>query len=170
MVWFVIVFMRQAELRRPSSQSELEKQRLRAGALFEEGLGPTEVAGRLGVSVSSANRWKRRWREGGMESLRCQGPRGRRSRLSEEQLARLGQELLRGPRAHGYATDLWTCPRVGAVIRRLFGIEYSDCHVWKLLRKMGWTRQRPARRAKERDEERIANWVREDWTRLKRGL
>jgi transposase len=51
---------------------------------------------------------------------------------------------------------------VGAVIRRLFGIEYSDCHVWKLLRKMGWTRQRPARRAKERDEERIANWVRED--------
>ena len=104
--------------------------------------------------------WKRRWREGGMESLRSQGPRGRRSRLSEEQLARLGQELLRSSRAHGYATDLWTCPRVGAVIRRLFGIEYSDCHVWKLLRKMGWTRQRPARRAKERDEERIANWVR----------
>ena len=88
----------------------------------------------------------------------------------EKQLDRSGQELLRGPRAHGYATDLWTCPRVGAVIRRLFGIEYSDCHVWKLLRKMGWTRQRPARRAKERDEERIANWVREDWPRLKRGL
>ncbi|MBP7561901.1 MAG: winged helix-turn-helix domain-containing protein [Armatimonadetes bacterium] len=59
----------------------------------------------------------------------------------EKQLDRSGQELLRGPRAHGYATDLWTCPRVGAVIRRLFGIEYSDCHVWKLLRKMGWTRQ-----------------------------
>jgi transposase len=140
-VWFAIVFMGQAEARKLSSQSELEKQRLRAGALFEEELGPTEVAGRLGVSVSSANRWKRRRREGGMESLRCQGPRGRRSRLSEEQLARLGQELLRGPHAHGYATDLWTCPRVGAVIRRLFGIEYSDCHVWKLLRKMGWMRQ-----------------------------
>ncbi|MBP7561569.1 MAG: helix-turn-helix domain-containing protein [Armatimonadetes bacterium] len=65
-VWFVIVFMRQAELRRPSSQSELEKQRLRAGALFEEGLGPTEVAARLGVSVSSANRWKRRMRRSDM--------------------------------------------------------------------------------------------------------
>ncbi len=162
--------MGQSKRTMKQGQGELEKRRLKAAKLFAKGVGPTEVARRLGVSLSAANHWKGRWARGGEEALRSQGSRGRPSRLSEEQLARLHQELLRGPRAHGYDTELWTCPRVGVVIRRLFGVTYADSHVWKLLRKMGWTRQKPARRAKERDEERIANWVAQDWPRIKRGL
>ena len=34
---------------------------------------------------------------------------------------------------------------------------------------MGWSRQRPARRAVERDDEAIARWVAEDWPRVKKG-
>jgi transposase-like protein len=57
------------------------------------------------------------------------------------------------------------------VIERLFGITYHRGHVWKILRdKLGWSRQRPARRAVERDDEAIARWVDKDWPRLKRGL
>ncbi len=162
--------MGQAERATRQDQGKLEERRLRAAQLFADGVGPTAAARELGVSVSTANHWKSRWVRGGAEALRSRGARGRPARLSGEQLAGLHDELLRGPRAHGYDTDLWTCPRVRRVIRRLFGVTYADCHVWKLLRKMGWTRQKPARRAKERDEERIANWVAQDWPRIKRGL
>ena len=164
------MLMGQSKRTAKQDQGELERRRLKAAKLFDKGVGPTEVAEKLSVSVHTVNHWKARWRRGGVDALRSQGSRGRPSRLSEEQLSRLHEELLRGPRAHGYATDLWTCPRVGTVIERLFGVTYADCHVWKLLRKMGWTRQKPARRAKERDEERIENWVATSWPRIKRGL
>ena len=162
--------MRQQTRKRKQDLAELEARRLRAAELFEAGAASTAVARDLGVSVSAASQWKRKWRTGGVTALRSSGPRGRRSRLTSEQLNQLQEELLRGPAAHGYATDLWTCPRVGAVIRRLFGVGYADCHVWKLLQKMGWTCQRPARKAKERNEPAIAEWVARDWPRIKRGL
>jgi len=161
--------MEQQTRKSRQDQALLEARRLRAGELFGLGWGPTAVARELGVSVSAANQWKRRWRTGGVKALRSSGPRGRTGRLTREQLREVEQELLRGPRAHGYATDLWTCPRVGAVIARRFGVQYSDCNVWKLLRKLGWSCQRPARRAKERDERAIGEWLARDWPRIKRG-
>jgi transposase len=49
------------------------------------------------------------------------------------------------------------------VIQRLTGTRYHPGHTWKLLRRMGWRLQRPARRAVERDERAIARWVADDW-------
>jgi len=147
----------------------LEDRRLRAGALFAQGRSAREVAAESSVSLTTAYGWQRRWREGGSDALRSTGDRGRRCRLTVEELAALEQELFRGPKAHGYATDLWTCPRIGAVIRRRFGVEYTDSAVWKLLAKIGWTCQRPIRRAKERDERAIGEWTARDWPRTKRG-
>lgn len=92
-------------------------------------------------------------------------------RLSEAQLAQIDRALRRGPRMHGFATDLWTLDRVATVIEAETGVAYHPGHVWKLLRdKLGWSRQRPARRAIERDDEAIARWVAEEWPRIKRGL
>jgi hypothetical protein len=48
-------------------------------------------------------------------------------------------------------------------VSRLTGVAYHPGHTWKLLRRMGWRLQRPARRAVERDEQAIARWVAEDW-------
>ena len=53
------------------------------------------------------------------------------------------------------------------VIQRVTGVRYHPGHVWRLLRELGWTRQRPARRAVERDEEAIARWIKQDWPRVK---
>jgi transposase len=91
-------------------------------------------------------------------------------RLTDTQLRQLDGGLRRGPRAHGFATDLWTLDRVATVIEAETGVSYHPGHVWKLLRdKLGWSRQRPARRAVERDDEAIARWVAEEWPRIKRG-
>ena len=74
-----------------------------------------------------------------------------------------------GPKANGFATDMWTLARVAQVIERLTGVRYSQSQTWLILRqRLGWTRQRPARRAVERDDEAIEQWVKKDWPRIKR--
>jgi transposase len=89
--------------------------------------------------------------------------------LTDAQLAGLERELEKGPQAHGFPTDMWTLARVAEVIEKTTGIAYHPGHVWKILRnKLGWSRQRPARRAAERDDEAIARWVAKDWPRVKK--
>jgi len=76
--------------------------------------------------------------------------------------------LLKGAQAAGFATDLWTCPRVAEHIQRTFGVGYHVDHVCRLLHGMNWSPQKPTRRAVERDEEGIAQWVRQVWPAIKK--
>src|SRR5437879_967438 len=147
-----------------------EVRRRRAAELFKEGHTQAEVARFLKVSRQSASRWYESWRQGGLRALKKAPRTGRPPQLSTVQLGRVERALLKGARANGYSTELWTLRRVAEVIERVTGVSYHQGHVWKLLRGLGWTRQRPARRAAERDEEAIQTWVRERWPDLKKGL
>jgi transposase len=69
--------------------------------------------------------------------------------------------------AHGYETELWTTARVAAVIEVAFGVRYNRDHGGRILHSMGFSCQKPDRRALERDEERITRWRTEDWPRVK---
>lgn len=146
----------------------LEQRRLRAARLFERGASQAEVARRFQVSRTTASRWWQTWREQGVEGLRAAGRAGRKPWLSDAQLTRIERELLRGPRAHGYATELWTLPRIRDVIERTTGVHYHPGHVWKLMRKLGWSLQKPTTRARERDETAIRHWVRHGWPAVKK--
>jgi transposase len=146
----------------------LERVRLQAGALFGAGRSQAEVARELGVAKQVVSRWHAQWRSGGLDALRSAGPTGPTPRLSDEQLEAVKLTLDKGARAHGFATDQWTLDRVGQVIEQLTGVAYHPGHVWKLLRRrLGWRLQRPARRAVERDEQAIAQWVATDWPRVR---
>jgi transposase len=148
----------------------MEQRRKRAARLFARGVPQAEVARQLEVSRQSVSRWHADWERDGVNALKAAGRAGRLPRLSPAQLRRIDQALRKGPRAHGFATDLWTLERVAAVIEARTGVVYHPGHVWKLLRdKLGWTRQRPARRAVERDDDAIARWVATEWPRIKRG-
>ena len=110
--------------------------------MFERGLSPAEVARGLGVTRQSTSRWHRAWAEGGSAALASAGKRGRSARLSSAELKDVEQALLKGARSHGYASDLWTLDRVGMVIESVTGVAYHRGHVWKVLRSLGWSRQR----------------------------
>jgi transposase len=97
------------------------------------------------------------------------GAGARAARLSAAELEAVAQALGKGPQAFGFDTDLWTLARVAAVIERLTGVRHHPGHVWRLLRRLGWSPQRPARRASERDEAEIARWRAEEWPRIKGG-
>jgi transposase len=140
-----------------------EHVRMQAGVLFAAGRSQAEVARTLGVARQNVSRWHARWRHGGLQALASRGPTGPSPRLSDQQRQALEGALRQGARAHGFDTDHWTLARITTVIQRLTGVAFHPGHTWKLLRRMGWRLQRPARRAVERDEQAIARWLAEDW-------
>jgi len=146
----------------------LERRRLQALRLLDQGLNQSEVARRLSVGQQSVSRWAQQAAQGGVEALRHPGRAGRKPQLSAEQLAQLEQRLLDGPEAHGYPTPLWTCQRVVHLIQKQFGIRYHPGHVWKILVRLGWSPQRPVGRARERDEQAIRQWRRRTWPAAKK--
>jgi len=150
------------------NHAEMEKRRKQAGKLFTKEYAAPEVARRLGVARQVAYRWKEAWEQGGSAALASKGPAGRKSKLTAEQTHEVTQALLAGPSAYGYKTDLWTLPRVAALIEDLTGVEYHPGHVWRLLGASGFSCQRPERRAVERDEKAIRRWKRVDWPALKK--
>ena len=148
---------------------DLQARRDRAAALFEEGVRQAEIARRLDVSQASVCRWHRAWKRKGTSGLELLGRLGRPSEMTAAQETRLQKTLLEGAAASGYSTDLWTLPRIAEVIKQSFGVTYHPGHVWKVMRRLGWSLQRPTTRARERDEPAIARWSREEWPRLKKG-
>ena len=147
----------------------LERRRLRAVKLFERGCSKAEVARRCGVSNQSAGRWHAAWARGGPQALKHPGRAGRKPRLQPLDRLQLAADLQGAPEETlGHPTALWTLPRVVALIAHRFGHRYSTAQASRLLRQMGWSCQKPARRAGERDEQAIRIWKQRRWPALKK--
>lgn len=147
----------------------LEKRRLAAIELFQEGqLNNSEIGRRLKVCNQTVSRWRKQFGEGGREALRQAGRAGRKPLLSAADQQRLAALLKKGPEQLGYETPLWTCWRVAHLIEEEFGVAYHAGHVWKILRRLNWSVQRPAGRALERNEVAIEEWKRSRWPALKK--
>lgn len=156
---------------RPSgTPQELEQRRLRAVQLLDQGFSPVEIARQIGVDRRSVRRWKAAARKGGASAVAAKPAYGRPRRMSARDLTRLRRMLLKGAMTAGLPTDLWTCPRVSWLIHREFGIEYHPAHVSRVLHGLGFSPQKPTRRALERDEARIKAWIEQDWPRVKKTL
>jgi transposase len=156
--------------RRPAAQQERQRRqarRLEAAELFAIGVRQAEVARRLGVARQSVHLWYRRWQAAGIDGLYSHGPTGPAARLSDSQLHQVQQALLKGAGAHGFAGELWTLDRITTVIERLTWVRHHPAWVWALLRhRLGWSVQRPVRRAAERDQVAIDRWVKKRWPQV----
>jgi transposase len=140
-----------------------EERRKRAYELVQAGWTQKKVAEALGVTEGAVSQWMKRARQGGVEALRHQSPPGAESKLSAAQLASLPAILARGAEAYGFAGAVWTRARVRQVIQEVFGVNYHVDHMSYLLKKIGWSRQKPIRRATQRNEAKIQQWQ-EHWT------
>jgi transposase len=154
-------------MRPRGSAKTLEERRRRAIELLKEGHSQIEVGQLVGASQGSVSRWTKL---ASIESGLSRKPHpGRKRRLRAEEHQSLEASLAKGALSHGWSNDLWTCPRVKELIERMFGISYHVDHVRKILvHQLGWTTQRPSMRARERDEEAIERWRKEEFPRLKK--
>jgi transposase len=146
-----------------------EARRLQAWHLQQQGWSQRQIAKALGVSEGAVSQWMKRGRDGGPETLRQRPHPGAVRRLAPEQLARLPELLHRGAEAYGFRGQVWTRGRIAAIIQLAFGISYHPRHVGRLCQVIHWSPQKPARRARQRDEAAIARWREETWPAIKRG-
>ena len=154
---------------RPSGNPEVwERRRRQAIELLRKGHKPVEVARTLGVDRRSVRRWNAAFRGEGMRALRSRRNTGRPTKLSHEARTQLREVLLNGACKAGFSSDLWTCPRVLTVIKKQFGVRYHVDYLPRLLRSLGFTPQKPQRRAIERNRTRIRGWKYVQWPRIKK--
>ena len=146
----------------------LEKRRMSAVRLFATQLNNSEIGRRLKVCDQTVSRWRAQYRAGGESALHKAGRAGRKPLLSTPDQKRLVHLLEKGPERLGYETPLWTCNRAAHLIAQEFDVSYHAGHVWKILRQLNWSVQRPAGRALERDETAIQQWKQERWPALKK--
>ena len=147
---------------------QLERRRLKAARLFDQGLSQAAVSRKVGVHRQSVSRWHAVWKSQGAKALKKAGRAGRKPRLQPAQLEQLRRGLQAGPEALGYGTGLWTTWRVADLIERQTGLKYHPGHVWKILRSLGWSCQRPVGRATQRDEPAIQRWKKLRWPEIKK--
>ena len=126
-------------MRPHGSPEQLERRRRKAVALLEEGHSPKAVARRVAATVDSVNRWRRQYERGGEAALAAKHGAGAPSKLTAKQKRGLIQRLRKGARAEGFATDMWTAPRVQQLIERRYGVHYHVDHVPKLLKELGFS-------------------------------
>jgi len=146
----------------------MEARRIAAIPLLRAGESLSSIARRLSVSRQAVFVWARRLHRRGEAGLRRRPRPGRPPKLARAQLTRLPHLLAQGAEAHGFSTPLWTTQRVADLIWRRFRVRYDRDHVCRLLHRFGWSWQKPARRARERDEAAIQRWVEQTWPRIKK--
>jgi transposase len=155
-------------MRRHGSPQDLESVRLKAIELHHQGTEAAEIAELLDRSLRWVQLTLARFRQRGEAALRLKSHPGRNPKLSARQRRGLLRRLLQGACANGFATDLWTGPRVRELISQAYGVEYHVHYVPRLLKQLGLSCQKPRRRPRQRDEVAIARWIRCDWERIKK--
>src|SRR6266852_462270 len=150
-----------------AERARRERVRLAAAEMIEAGAGDHEIARHFRVSRMPANRWRRALAAGGREALASKGAGGAQCKLTPAQVTELEAVLDAGPAAAGYADQYWTLARIAGQAWRRFGVAYTLAGMDVLLHRIGWSVQVPARRAAERDEDKIARWREDTWPVIK---
>jgi transposase len=129
--------------------------------LAERGERLAAIARQLGVSRQAVHQWAQRYQRRNRAGLHRRPRPGRPPNLARAQLAQLPRLLVRGAEAYGFPTPLWTTQRVADLLWQRFRVRYDRDHVCRLLHRFGWSWQKPAGRARERDEAAIHRWGRQ---------
>jgi transposase len=147
---------------------ELERRRRRAVSLIHAGEDRAAVARILGVHPKSLERWLRLDRQG-PQGLAPRPLLGHPPRLDDARLRQLEALLLQGAKHHGWHNELWTAARVARLIESRFGEKFHPEHVRKILKgRLGWTSQKPRRKARERDDKEVSRWLGDEYPRILR--
>lgn len=151
------------------TRKQMEERRLEGGRLLKAGkLSQAEIARQLGVSRTTTSDWAKIIKAKGMGGLRKRKAAGSQSKLNPAQKQKLKRLLDGGALANGFPTDRWTLERVQQLIEQKFEIKYHPNYLNRLLRKLGFSPQKPLPQAIEQDKRLVEAWLQRDWPRIKK--
>jgi len=129
---------------------------------------PSDVIRSYGLCRTTIYRWLRAARRGGEKALASRKAPGPTPKLTLRQKQQVFRWINgKDPRQYGFDFGLWTRRIVQALVRERFGAPLSVTAVGRMLAELEITPQKPLRRAYERDPVAIAQWVQEDYPRLR---
>ena len=138
--------------------------------MFDRQKPSKEIASVLDVDDQTVRQWRRLYVRSGREALASRKPTGRPRKLTCEQKQQMLEMLKREPREFGLDTFLWTTKLIAKLVLDKFGVSHNHDHIGVILHELGWSPQIPARRARERDEQRIAAWREQTWPELEKKV
>jgi len=154
----------------------LEGYRFAAVKLHKRNVSVAIIAESFGVTTEAVYIWLKKARTQGVKSLMSSKALGPELALCEKQSLALLKVIRKPALELGYATDLWSGPRIRHFIKHEFGIEYHRKHMPRFLRRLGLNFKFPERRALEQDPVAVRKWKRErlpdilSFARAKRAL
>jgi transposase len=155
-------------MRTAGSPAELERRRRLALRRYRAGNTVEEIADMLEVTRRSVQRWVAAYRSRGPFGLKAHAATGRPPKLDYTQEKVIRRWLARSPADLGFTTDLWTTNRLAYLIRQTWDIPFNPRYLGDWLGRRGYTPQKPQRVPRERDEQAIAGWRRNDWPRIQK--
>lgn len=142
--------------------------RIRAVKRIEAGESPEVIAATLGFHRSCIYDWIARYREGGIEALKAKPIPGAKPKLSGKQLGWLFETIVgKNPLQLKLPFALWTRAMVRELIKREFGIRLSEVSVGRLLKKLGFTPQKPLHRAYQQNPQLVLAWQAKELPRIR---
>ena len=116
------------------------------------------IAESFGVTTEAVYIWLKKARTEGVKSLKSSKAPGPEPELDEKKFSML-LKAIRCPASNfGYATDLWSGPRLRHFIKHEFGVDYHRKHMPRFLRRLGLNFKFPERRALEQDSKAVREW------------
>ena len=162
--------MEKQDARRLSGEAQ-EALRIRAVKALLQGQKQKDVAELFGVSRQSLHKWLRAYRARGYRALstKRQGRPAGKKLLKPWQAAQIVRMLKdRHPDQLKLPFYLWTREAVAQLIARRYGIQLSLSTVGRYLKHWGFTPQKPVRRAYERDDQAVKQWLEQEYPAIRR--
>jgi len=162
--------MEMTDARSLSAEAKEDLRRRVVRAVVDEGMSKAEAVRVFGVGKTALFGWLKAYRERGEKGLRGKKlGRPKRSTLAGHQAATTVRLISdRCPDQLKLPYALWTRQAVLDLIRERWGIELSLSTAGRLLKKWGFTPQKPLRRAFERDPKAVQKWLDEEYPAIAR--
>jgi len=147
----------------------LEIMRMTAVRMVKRGIRVEDIAEGMRLNRSTVFGWLQKYRQHGLKQLKSRKATGAPSKLEQSNILKL-MDILRQPATdYGFASDLWTGPRVRILIRNKFGIKMHRDYMPRFLRRLGLVRKSPERRALEQDIKEVRRWKRYELPKITRS-
>ena len=147
----------------------LEIMRTTAVRLAKRGIRVDDIAAGMRLNRSTVFSWLRKHRQEGFKGLKSTKATGAPPKLEQKNVFKLLSVLRQPATDSGFASDLWTGPRVKTLIYKKFGIKLHRDYMPRFLRRLGLVRKSPERRALEQDIKEIRKWKRYALPKIKRS-
>ena len=151
---------------RSIKRDALEHLRKQAIKLWKEDKKVKDIAHDFGVGLTAVYNWINTYKNKGFNGLNQKKASGATPKLSYSEAKKLIKMLEKTADYYGFESPLWDCKKITQLIKETFGKTLHFSNVWRLLQKLGLSSQKPQRQAKERDEQKVKEWIEKTWPKI----